>query len=380
MILTFVLPQIPYFTQVILANADKLRFNLKSITIGDGTFGNAAESTDVVTSTYLHEQNALLDIPADILAAFDQGDETCGFTKVLQEGLAYPPKGKIHIPGDPEGDNYRLKKRQNADGCIPNPNTPSLLNESITYCNGGCATFTTALDYLAKNRPCFSPYNVKYECSNAPDATDFVNYLNLPAVRQAIHAPNKTYEECNVTVYNPLAQELVEPPAYNIIPAILEAGFGVHIYSGDDDLLLNHFGTELSIQNMTWCGHQGLQSQPNKEFVVNGQGMGNWGAEVSHFSVIHSPSDQSLISLQRGLLYHHILGAGHAVPYDNPTAAFAYVRDFVVGNAGYNYAFAAVVVGVRAGNLVHAGCFLGLGIRECGNETGIRHETHKLAK
>lgn len=30
-----------------------------------------------------------------------------------------------------------------------------------------------------------------------------------------------------------------------------------------------------------------------------------------------------------------ILGAGHAVPYDHPTVAFAFVEDFVVGNHGY---------------------------------------------
>jgi len=184
---------------------------------------------------------------------------------------------------------------------------PTLANESIAYCNSGCATFTTALDYLANNRPCFSPYNVKYECVNAPDATDFVNYLNLPAVRRAIHAPNKTYEDCNATVYRPLVQELIEPPAYKIMPAILEAGIKIHIYSGNDDLLLNHFGTELSIQNMTWCGHQGLQHKPDREFVVNGQGMGNWGAEVS--SRLRKISRASGLMLNTGSLARPLISS-----------------------------------------------------------------------
>lgn len=34
---------------------------------------------------------------------------------------------------------------------------------------------------------------------------------------------------------------------------------------------------------------------------------------------------------QRGLSYHRILRAGHAVPADQPAIAFAYVRDFVLG-------------------------------------------------
>lgn len=36
------------------------------------------------------------------------------------------------------------------------------------------------------------------------------------------------------------------------MPAILENGIPIHLYSGGYDLLLNHIGTELAIQNMTW--------------------------------------------------------------------------------------------------------------------------------
>ena len=71
----------------------------------------------------------------------------------------------------------------------------------------------------------------------------FVNWLNLPAVRNAIHAPNKTYENCNSTVFDTLAVEHVEPPAYRIMPAILEAGIPIHLYSGDNDFLLSHIGS-----------------------------------------------------------------------------------------------------------------------------------------
>ena len=82
------------------------------------------------------------------------------------------------------------------------------------------------------------------------------------------------YESCNNTIFSILSQELVEPPAYSIIPAILEAGIEVHISSGNDDMFLNHFDTELAIQNMTWYGHQGLQEKPDRQFVVDGTGGG----------------------------------------------------------------------------------------------------------
>ena len=55
----------------------------------------------------------------------------------------------------------------------------------------------------------------------------------------------------------------------------------MHLYSGDYDFLLNHLGSELTIQNMTWFGAQGFQQKPNNNFLVDGQVVGNWGYEVS---------------------------------------------------------------------------------------------------
>ena len=104
---------------------------------------------------------------------------------------------------------------------------------------------------------------------------------------------------------------------------------------------------------------QGFQSPPNRKFVVDGKVAGNWGTEVSCvYSPKHilslltsisetipvNPQFQPLLpsfhhhqtnSSQRGLSYHHILHAGHAVPTDQPAVTFAYVRDFVLGVAGY---------------------------------------------
>ena len=73
----------------------------------------------------------------------------------------------------------------------------------------------------------------------------------------------------------------------------------------------SHFGTILSIKDhLDHQFHRSLQCIP-------------------HFFTRTNPF------FQRGLSYHHILSAGHAVPYDQPAAAFAFVRDFVVGDAGY---------------------------------------------
>ncbi|KAL2055521.1 hypothetical protein ABVK25_004329 [Lepraria finkii] len=260
---------IPYFTQAILANNNSLSVNLSAIPIGDSAFGNLAALSETVTISYMNQQNQILGITQDVLDVFDQAHQRRGFVDVLQQ-VTYPLYGKNEIPGGPEGESFRLKRLQrdfSEDGCVPDSNTPALfefVNKQLQW------------------RMCY--------CNNN-------------------------------TVLDTLSWEYVEPPAYWITPAILEAGIGIHIYSGDYDFLPNHLGTELAIQNMTWCGKQGLQAAPNNTFLVDGKNLGNWGAEVSSSAFQPCPS----------LLIINILGARHAVPHDQPAAAFAFIRDFVVG-------------------------------------------------
>ena len=98
----------------------------------------------------------------------------------------------------------------------------------------------------------FDVYNIDHNCQTRTRVEGIIAYFNKPAVKAAIHAPNKTIVACNDTVLQTLSPEDVVAPAHSIIPKILEQGIAVHIYSGDYDALLNHIGTALVIQNMTW--------------------------------------------------------------------------------------------------------------------------------
>ncbi|KAL8635823.1 MAG: hypothetical protein Q9228_006726 [Teloschistes exilis] len=259
---------IPNLARALLSNCEILSINLKAIVLGDPTLGNNAAMTDVVTTTYLKQENVieLYNLQRPILNAFKAADHTCGFDKVLSQ-VTYPPKGPIHISGNPEGanflrardggtDNEKAKNKRQAScvGKIPeNPDTPALINASITApCLEGCATYTTAINLLKSRRKCFTPYNIQYTCKENPGVLKSSNWLNQASVRKAIHAPNKTFQDCNSTVFNAQSQEYVTPPAYEILPELLARGLKVHLYSGDLDILLNHFGLELVLQNMTW--------------------------------------------------------------------------------------------------------------------------------
>jgi len=110
--------------------------------------------SDLVVTKFLDQHRHFLGIPQDILTAFEDADRACGFRPVLAN-LTYPPKGKAIIPGDPEGGNFRLKKRQSGgSNCsVANPNTPALVNESVMTCYEGCSTGSTAMDYLSHKIP-----------------------------------------------------------------------------------------------------------------------------------------------------------------------------------------------------------------------------------
>ncbi|KAI4242233.1 MAG: hypothetical protein L6R40_004104 [Gallowayella cf. fulva] len=250
---------IPYLAKALISNRNLLNINLKAIALGDPTLGNNAAMSDVVTTTYLHQHSTYYQIPQRVLSTFDAADRLCGFDKIMHQLKTYPPTGKMIIQGNPDGLNFlrarRLKRQVPCSDDAPALLNNASINDPCTMI--GCATYNAALNYLPLIHKCFDPYNIHATCKDNDGDDDDIStgaatWLNQPSVRAAIHAPSKTVRECNDTVAETLSAEFVEPPAYRILPAVLATGVKVHVYSGDWDLLVNHLGTELVVQNMTW--------------------------------------------------------------------------------------------------------------------------------
>ncbi|KAJ5304836.1 uncharacterized protein N7443_004496, partial [Penicillium atrosanguineum] len=331
---------IPYFASALLEGKHSLPLNIQSMSLGDGSWGNAAALSSVAIGTYMHSQSTRLKIPKGILSAFSTADKTCGFDTVLKEASIYPPKGKIYIPGNPEYFNYRLKQRDMTDAldaaCDTDPITPAELTNSIlnSSCYGPCATFSTAMDYMdtaslkdtGAGIPCFDIYDISHNCSNVDTLQLIMKYFSRSDVQAALHVKNSgTYTACNSTILGILlAAPTAVPPAYHLLPNLVtKHNISLHIYNGELDMLINHIGNELSIQNMTWRGAQGFSKKPNNLFYADdpapdfgkaedGDSVGTWNAE-------------------RGVSYHLFRGAGHSVFATKEREMFAYVRDVVVG-------------------------------------------------
>lgn len=80
----------------------------------------------------------------------------------------------------------------------------------------------------------------------------------------------------------------------------------MHVYSGENDFLLNHFGTELVLQNMTWNGAQGLAEKPSRVFYSD-------DARPDDAEKDENKSVAGTWVEERGLNCHFFHGAGHSV-------------------------------------------------------------------
>ncbi|KAK3829125.1 MAG: pheromone-processing carboxypeptidase kex1 [Benniella sp.] len=135
-------------------------------------------------------------------------------------------------------------------------------------------------------------------------------YLRRDDVKKALHATNAqaAWIECNPRVSHALQLD-TSAPAVTLLPEILEKA-NVLLFSGEQDLICNHIGTEYLIANLTWQGEQGFQNAPKLRWTVDNTPAGVWRQE-------------------RNMTYVLLYNASHMVPYDVPLAALDMMNRFM---------------------------------------------------
>lgn len=95
-------------------------------------------------------------------------------------------------------------------------------------------------------------------------------YFDRTDVKMAIHAPlNVTWGECNGRPFvggdsGPETEgDTSADPIQHVLPQVIEATNRVLVSNGDYDMIIITNGTLLAIQNMTWNGELGFQTQPS---------------------------------------------------------------------------------------------------------------------
>jgi len=208
-----------------------------------------------------------------------------------------------------------LEKRQGENHPVP-PLTGKI--------NGwyGCYLVEELLDFAHNYTiPWQSGFNI-YDLSDAlaPEAPDDpAGYLNDPAVITALHAPNKTFV---LSLMYPFESGLQQggnsfnDPSPEPMTFFNELAKNVTIvlYSGNNDALVSHRGTELAIQNTTFGGIQGFTKRPSTPFTDD---------EGNFAGIIHQ---------ERNITYALFANASHMVPAKQPEAAYVFFREFILGS------------------------------------------------
>ena len=136
-----------------------------------------------------------------------------------------------------------------------------------------------------------------------PDLVDVTPYLRKPDVVSALHinADMSTgWQECNGAV-GAAFKAKNSKPSVELLPELLEE-VDVLLFSGSEDLICNHFGTESLISNMEWKGGKGFETSP-----------GNWAPRRDW---TFEGEDAGFWQSARNLTYVLFYNSSHMVPFD----------------------------------------------------------------
>ncbi|KAM0450123.1 hypothetical protein ACHAO4_007007 [Trichoderma viride] len=138
-----------------------------------------------------------------------------------------------------------------------------------------------------------------------PDLTSITPYLRRSDVIQALHinsAKSSGWQECNGAVGSNFKAK-TSVPSVDLLPDLLKE-VPILLFSGAEDLICNHVGTEYMINNLEWNGGKGFELAPGnwaprRNWTFEGEVAGFW-QEARNLTYV---------------LFHN---SSHMVPFDYP--------------------------------------------------------------
>jgi carboxypeptidase D len=164
----------------------------------------------------------------------------------------------------------------------------------------------------------------EFDVYNIPDALnpevpmDASVFLNDNRTRTAIHAPtSKDWVLDFDFPFGALGGDDPSPEPMVFLTDLAtngtEQGVGFVLFSGNDDSLVTHRGTQVVIQNTTFGGIQGFTRKPATP----------WTDDSGNFA--------GIVHQERNWTYVLFQGAGHLVAAKTPITAKVFVQQFVFG-------------------------------------------------
>ncbi|KAF6761653.1 Alpha/Beta hydrolase protein [Ephemerocybe angulata] len=321
---------------------------IENIVIGDGTVAYGVVWNLLPTLSVIETFPQLIGYDPEVYKYFKQQSHLCGYDLNMTYPQTAPlPDVPLQQPRDrkipwqlaqqnqkglhlyhtlakryEESDIKTLKRRDRELGRDLWKRDLSLRTNGTLDPWYGCFLWDMVMDYaLNYTYPWNEVQNIDvYDLSDHflnGSSTYSTKALLDPAVRKALHAPtSKDWALSTPNVFGGAMDPSPEPASFlDALAANASAkNVGVIMYSGNNDFLIPHLGTEVVIQNTTFGGARGFSKKPSTP----------WYDDSGKFA--------GIIHQERGWKYALFYGTGHLVPAVTPKAAYKFVRDFVLGS------------------------------------------------
>ncbi|KAF7195232.1 putative serine carboxypeptidase [Pseudocercospora fuligena] len=276
------------------------------VTFNDPILSDPATAQSITLKDFYLFHNNLYGYNTTTLVNLTTRHFDCGYDKYLEKYFTFPP------PQEP----------------FPILPTPFSKNPQIEKCD----TYSLMAYASQFINPCFNIYRIIDHCPvpwSVLGPTDEGQYnpapktvfFNRTDVQKAINAPVGTaWIACSsksVFVNETAGDESPPVAQTSVLTRVIEATNNVIIGSGNLDAQLSTNGTILSLQNITWNGHQGFKTYPSTHpfFVPYHPNGWNPGSRAGA-GVVGSWGEE------RGLIFYQVRFAGHLLPADAPGAAY----------------------------------------------------------
>ncbi|KIK61689.1 hypothetical protein GYMLUDRAFT_260725 [Collybiopsis luxurians FD-317 M1] len=336
------------------------------IAIGDGTVGSGPEFQELPAVTVIETYPQLINYDPEVFKYFKEQSHLCGY----DVNLTYPQHGIIptvgYVPGIYDSQSAgsfanrlkfsknrsfrsrllsRFQKRSETEDLHPQAKSLHFRKREerreawmqskrdlIGRANGtidpryGCDLLDEFIDYAINFTfpwTLSQPDGGVFDVYNIPDALDpevpedASVFMNDNRTRTALHAP--TSKDWVLDFDFPFgiltADPSPEPMTFltDLATNATKKGVGIVLFSGNDDSLVSHRGTEVVIQNTTFGGIQGFTRRPATP----------WTDSQGKFA--------GIVHQERGWTYVLFEGAGHLVAAKAPANAKIFIQEFVFG-------------------------------------------------
>jgi len=270
---------------------------------------------------YVQANNNLFNFNATFMAELERLYQYCGYANYTEQFLRFPPLAAQ----PPEYFNFTSQAK--------------------------CDVFDLIDAAAFDLNPCFDVYAINQMCPILWDVLGFPTqlfytpdgaqvYFNRTDVKTAMHAPQYVdWVECalkpvfiggNGTGGPQGEGDLSADPIQHVLPQVIEATNRVLISNGDYDMIILTNGTLMAIQNMTWHGKMGFQSQPSTPLNIT-------SPDLQYQAVFAEPDNgaagldgpqgiMGITHFERGLMWAQTYQAGHMQPEFQPRVTYKYMQ------------------------------------------------------